>query len=65
MVRQIAHDLAFRKWIDKFWDRQLLKEGVRDALKPQFTKLVGRCHKCGSDIGTSGKFCPGYGVSLL
>jgi hypothetical protein len=56
---------VFKSGIDRLWTRQLLKEGVRETLKPLFTKLVGKCHKCGADIGTSGKFCPECGVSLL
>jgi len=56
---------VFKSGIDKIWTRQLLKEGVRETLMPLFTKLVGKCPKCGADIGTSGKFCPECGVSLL
>jgi peptidoglycan hydrolase CwlO-like protein len=56
---------VFKSGIDRLWTRQLLKEGVKETLKPLFTKLVGKCHKCGADIGTSGKFCPECGVSLL
>ncbi len=56
---------VFKSGIERLWTRQLLKEGVRETLKPQFTKLVGKCHKCGADIGASGKFCPECGVSLL
>jgi hypothetical protein len=55
----------FNSGLDRLWTRQLLKEGVKETLKPLFTKLVGKCHKCGADIGTSGKFCPECGVSLL
>jgi chromosome segregation ATPase len=56
---------TFNSGIDRLWTRQLLNEGVREKLKPLFTKLVGKCNKCGADIGTSGKFCPECGVSLL
>jgi hypothetical protein len=56
---------VFKSGIDRLWTRQLLKEGVKETLKPLFTKLVGKCPKCGADIGTSGKFCPECGVSLL
>ncbi len=55
----------FNSGLDRLWTRQLLKEGVKETLKPLFTKLVGKCHKCWADIGTSGKFCPECGVSLL
>ena len=55
----------FSSGIDKLWERQVLKEEVRETLKPLFTKLVGKCQKCGSDIGTSGKFCPECGVPLV
>ena len=55
----------FKKGIDDLCTRQLLKEGVREKLEPLFVKRVGRCPKCGSDIGSSSKFCPECGVSLL
>jgi peptidoglycan hydrolase CwlO-like protein len=55
---------VFTSGIDRLWKRQLLKEGVKETLKPLFTKLVGKCHKCSGDIGTSGKYCPECGVSL-
>ncbi len=55
----------FKKGIDNMRRRKLLKEGFREELEPLFVKLVGRCPKCGSDIGSSSKFCPECGVSLL
>ncbi|MHA2141785.1 MAG: hypothetical protein ACXADC_06970 [Candidatus Thorarchaeota archaeon] len=55
----------FNSGIDRLWTRELLNEGVKETLKPLFTKLVGKCHKCGADIGTSGKFCSACGVVLL
>jgi len=53
------------KGMDRLGDRQVLGEDVLDALKPQFTKLVGKCPQCGADIGEAGKFCPECGGSLV
>jgi hypothetical protein len=54
----------FKKGIGKLWIRQLLNEGVREKLEPEFTKLVGRCPNCKEDIGTARKFCPECGEAL-
>ncbi|MHA1638490.1 MAG: zinc ribbon domain-containing protein, partial [Candidatus Thorarchaeota archaeon] len=55
----------FKKGIGDLWTRQLLIEGIREKLEPMFVKRVGRCPKCGGEIGATSKFCPECGVSLL
>ena len=55
---------SFSKGIDDFWNRQLLKEGVREKLEPLYTKLVGKCPECSAEITTKSKFCPECGKSL-
>jgi len=54
----------FNKGMERLGDRQALGEGVLDVLKPQFTKLVGKCPQCSVDIGAARKFCPECGASL-
>ncbi|MHA2025054.1 MAG: hypothetical protein ACW98U_04050 [Candidatus Thorarchaeota archaeon] len=55
---------TFSKGIGNIWNRQLLKEGVRDKLEPLYTKLVGKCPECKAEITTKSKFCPECGKSL-
>ena len=55
---------SFSKGIDDIWNRQLLKEGVRDKLEPLYTKLVGKCPECKAEITTTSKFCQECGKSL-
>jgi hypothetical protein len=54
----------FSKGINDIWNRQLLKEGVRDKLEPLYTKLVGKCPECKAEITAKSKFCPECGKSL-
>ncbi|MHA1963711.1 MAG: zinc-ribbon domain-containing protein [Candidatus Thorarchaeota archaeon] len=64
-VLQIPESIkSFSKGIDDIWNRQLLKEGVRDKLEPLYTKLVGKCPECKAEITTNSKFCPECGKSL-
>ena len=55
---------AFNKGIDTIFNRQLMKDGVRDKLEPLYTKLVGKCPECKAEITTNSKFCPECGKSL-
>ncbi len=52
------------KGMGRLRDRQVLGEDVLATLKLQFTKLVGKCPKCGADVGKAGKFCPECGGPL-
>nr|KXH72205.1 MAG: hypothetical protein AM325_01655 [Candidatus Thorarchaeota archaeon SMTZ1-45] len=64
-VLQIPNSIkSFQKGIDDIWNRQLLKEGVRDKLEPLYTKLVGKCPECKAEITATSKFCPECGKSL-
>ena len=64
-ILQIPESIkSFSKGIDDIMDRQLLKEGVRDKLKPLYTKLVGKCPECKAVITTNSKFCQECGKSL-
>jgi len=64
-ILQIPESIkSFSKGIDDIWNRQLLKEGVRDKLEPLYTKLVGKCPECKAEITTNSKFCPECGKSL-
>ena len=64
-VLQIPESIkSFSKGIDDIWNRQLLKEGVRDKLEPLYTKLVGKCPECKAEITTTSKFCQECGKSL-
>jgi hypothetical protein len=55
---------SFTKGIGDLWTRQLLKEGVREALEPLYTMLVGKCPECNAEITPTSKFCPECGKSL-
>jgi hypothetical protein len=64
-VLQIPETIkSFSKGIDDIFNRQLLKEGVRDKLEPLYTKLVGKCPECKAEITDRSKFCPECGKSL-
>ena len=64
-VLQIPESIkSFSKGIEDIWNRQLLKEGVREKLDPAYTKLVGRCPECKAEITAKSKFCPECGKSL-
>lgn len=54
----------FTKGIDSLWNRQLLKEGVREALKDAYLTLAGRCPKCKAEISAEDRFCPACGAGL-
>jgi len=54
----------FMKGMKDIWTRQLFKEGVREKLEPQYTKLVGKCPECKAEITPKSKFCPECGKSL-
>lgn len=54
----------FTKGIDSLWNRQLLKEGVRETLKDAYTTLAGRCPECKAEISADAKFCPACGAGL-
>jgi hypothetical protein len=64
-VLQIPESIkSFTKGINDIWNRQLLKEGVREKLEPLYTKLVGKCPECKAEITSASKFCPECGKSL-
>ena len=54
----------YLKGMKDIWNRQLLKEGVREKLEPLYTKLVGKCPECKAEITPRSKFCPECGKSL-
>ena len=55
---------SFTKGITDLWNRQLLKEGIREKLESRYTKLVGKCPECKAEITSTSKFCPECGKSL-
>jgi hypothetical protein len=55
---------SFTKGIDDIFNRQLMKDGVREKLEPLYTKLVGKCPECKAEITTNSKFCQECGKSL-
>jgi hypothetical protein len=64
-ILQIPESIkSFSKGINDIWNRQLLKEGIREKLEPLYTKLVGKCPECKAEITTTSKFCPECGKSL-
>lgn len=64
-VLQVPESIkSFSKGINDIFNRQLLKEGVRDKLEPLYTKLVGKCPECKAEITANSKFCPECGKSL-
>ena len=64
-VLQVPESIkSFSKGINDIFNRQLLKDGVRDKLEPLYTKLVGKCPECKAEITANSKFCPECGKSL-
>jgi hypothetical protein len=54
----------FTKGVNSLFNRQLLKEGVRETLQTAYVTLAGRCPECKAEIAANAKFCPSCGTSV-